>query len=156
MEIYGSQRPTLTVGGRVFTNLSTDTTTGLIMLLAYTTGTGYNSTFRSPNATSGYAVPAAKTLRVLAMRIFAPYTAQSSESSIGYADNDVGIATTTAFTNAVRMGGAYLAGANINLIGASYSEAALNFTIPTGKYPMFDSGAVASTKTCVHIFGYLE
>ena len=66
--------PTITVGGRVFTDLD-----NLIVLTAYAqTGTAAGATFREPVASSGYQVPGGQTLRILAVTARVVYAAGSA------------------------------------------------------------------------------
>lgn len=140
---------TLTVGGRVFTNIS-----GLLQLYAnIVASTGTNSTFRKPGAASGYQVPASKTFTVAAVRVINNSVAGLIATTLLYGDADVGMAGTTAFTNATYIAGAsaasqFFGGSNaaVNFV----QETSTNFAVPTTKYP-----SITSTSACeVQIFGY--
>lgn len=98
MQISGSQSfPTLTIGGRVFTDLSSN----LIMLsgvvLNHTTSTLYKWTTAGNAA---YQIPLAKSFYVSAIRCFTQIGALA-QLTLGYADASVGQDTNTALTNAV-------------------------------------------------------
>lgn len=139
--------PTITVGGRVFTDL-----TNLIQLMNYVNDTSY-ATFRAPNGTAGYAVTASTTLQVKAV-IVHPGSTGAPSISLGYGDNDVGIGSGAAPTNAVWNAGskdimAVTGRGNTGSVGSQGAVA--NFNIPAGKYPAcYSSLGVVHA----HIFGY--
>lgn len=85
---------TLTVGNRVFTDL-----TNLITLGGKATGSN-RTTLRKmgPNSGAGYAVTALKTLSIYALNVFAT-GASAVSAAIGQSDNDVGLDQATALTN---------------------------------------------------------
>lgn len=131
---------TLTVGGRVFTDLA-----NLKTLVAQegASATTVNCTFREVGTNTGYVVPGGKTFKLFAISII-NVTANLSDSASAfdliYADNDVGFGTNTAFTNRVYMGGAsgLVRFASRGLLGTSL-EVSVNFNIPAGKYPAIES-----------------
>lgn len=143
--------PSLTVGGRVFTDLA-----NLITLECFhTSGGSANSTFRVPGGAAGYQVPAGKTLRLWAASMMCN-AASSGSPALLYSDNDVGQQTATAYTNP-----SYKAGADA--VPFLYSEGALtspvergmNWTIPTGKY--VGMKVTGNTNTIqMTVYGYLE
>lgn len=118
--------PTLTVAGRVFTDLTT-----LITLHAIAGGSNY-ATFRLPNGTSGYQVTTGKTYTVYAAKTYLTAAAGWTSMTIGYGDNDVGQTSAAAPTNLVVVGGS----TTIPLVAAaSPAEAPTKFNIPALKYP---------------------
>lgn len=142
----------LTVGGRVFTDL-----TNLIIIHCGTAGSNTYSTGRRPNATSGYQVPASRTLRVAAMKIaYLSSTGSGTNIGLGYADNDAGLDVAVgSLTNPVHCAGSTAvpvmgAGRETGYFAAD-KETALDFTVPTGKYVFSRGNTVAMT-----LYGYLE
>lgn len=144
--INPSNIPSIQVGGITITNLSTTKT-----LVGFISGAAAgNSTLRLPGAGAGYAVTVGKTLRVQC--IYSQGVATGGQLQFGYADNDVGDATNTAFTNPVR----YSSADNkspVVLIASAKNEIAVIFDIPAGKFPMITNGA-AGTVSSVQVFGY--
>lgn len=148
---YAPTAPTLTVGGRTYTDL-----TNLIELSCYAAGNN-NCTFRAPNGSAGYAVTTGKTLKIQSFRCFVITSASNTGTGwLLYADNDVGVNTATAFTNGVRYGGSaasgYLASFG-SLVSSGYFEGPISYSIPAGKYPGIqgnDTGVVYNCK----IYGY--
>lgn len=92
--------PTLTVGGRVFTDLTT-----LIELTGFCGNTNTNASLRLYSGSSGYQVTVGKTLTLHAQQISWTTASGSAGFALGYADNDVGMDSGTAFTNPVWRGG---------------------------------------------------
>lgn len=146
--------PTLTVGGRVFTDLE-----NLIQLKAYVEGTtNVRGTARKLNASAGYQVPVGKKFVIKAVRIIPTYASANAlyPATIVYADNDVGVAAATAFTNEVDIGGSVL----ISQLGAmlttafTLQEFILNFEVPAGKYIGVRSLTSSVTYAIFDIFGY--
>lgn len=139
---------TLTVGGRVFTDL-----TNLITLLGYV-GTNQYTTFRQVNSSSGYQVPGGKSFRCAAIRanVFAA-AAATYVYGPGYGDNDVGLASVAAPTGIVVPGGG--SPQTDRLFDCSQlgiQESSVDFLIPTTKYPFaVSNGVVIVTFT---LFGY--
>lgn len=145
---------TITVGGRVFTNL-----TSLIILYGWADGTGTSNrcTLRTANGSAGYQVTTGKTLTIRAVRFQttgASNTAGVSPGNLAYADNDVGVATSTAFTNSVNMIGntSFIQWGRASLYyGSDGDGAAIDFQVPALKYPAY----VASNQICAIIcYGY--
>lgn len=79
-----------------------DAITDFIFLWGKVTTTGNVTHLRKHFATAGYQVTAGKTLYLVKFRVF-PMAAgdQVNNVKVGYADNDVGLDTTTARTNPV-------------------------------------------------------
>jgi hypothetical protein len=146
--------PTLTIGGRVFTDLE-----NLIILRGGCSPAGANTrtTMRTPNGTSGYVVPTGKVLRLLAVRVkmSGTFNAGAGQMDVGYADNDVGVNSATVFTNSVTMSVFNRVGCQVSADQGGYAEEALNFTIPAGKYPNTEN-ANATVATSGQFYGYLE
>ncbi len=88
--------PILTVGGRVFTDL-----TNLIFLIGSVNTAGRGCTGRKAGAASGYQVTAGKTLTIYAVKITCEDSAGAYGITLSQSDNDVGVNTATALTNAV-------------------------------------------------------
>lgn len=134
--IQPSNIPSVSIGGRVFTDLANLKILGA----GFDAATTVNSTFRAPNTSAGYQVPVGKKFVVMAI-VVKIYEATATASTIGirlqYSDNDVGMQTSTALTNAVTTFGATQASsfgslANTSL-GAQFQEA-IYFEIPAAKY----------------------
>lgn len=145
--IQPSTVPCLTVGGRVFTDLS-----NLIILTTYVTGTStYISTLRRANGSAGYQITAGKTLTIYAAQMHI-IVASSVNIGLGYGDNDVGQLTTTVPTNPVYVAGA--AGVGIfSLAAIGFFEASTNFQIPATKYGFVNAQATAGAGT-IRLYGY--
>ncbi len=96
--------PTLTVGGRVFTDLTT-----LIILKAHVSG-NTRSTMRKSSGSTGYQVTAGKTYTVHALQAMAATTLSATGASVSFTlaqvDADIGLDVATAFTNPVYSAGA--------------------------------------------------
>lgn len=140
----------ITVGGRVFTDVD-----NLIILIATIQGTtGYRSTFRKTNETAGYKPSGSNKFNVLALKSWIVQGASIAKLGIGYADNDVGMASTTAFTNDFPMGytnDGFDIGAWGNYYGQEYP---LYFQIPNGKYPRLATTSATEAIANVVLYGY--
>lgn len=129
--------PSLTVGGRVFTDL-----TNLIILSASTGGSANNvSTLRKFGASSGYQVTTGKTLTIYAIKVISQ-SSTGEALNFGYGDTDVGIrAGTTNPTNAV-----FAIGDSSNMLISGLSqvggvtELAINLAVPSLKYVFAKAG----------------
>lgn len=85
----------------------TDTATDEIVLHALLTTSGNVSTLRAVGATSGYQITSAKRFVITKIDIlFGNASNVEFALALGYADNDVGMSTTTARTNPVALIGA--------------------------------------------------
>lgn len=146
--------PSLTVAGRVFTDLE-----NLTHLRGFAEGTTtVRASFRKLTAVAGYQVPTGKKFVVKAIRCCS--TVSSSNANLmfllAYSDNDVGINSSTAFTNAVYVGGS----SNLASIGGlsevkdDVQEFVTNFEIPAGKYVGMQALASAANSVSVDLFGY--
>lgn len=142
--------PSITIGGRVFTDLR-----NLKVLNGYSYNASANYvSLRLPNASAGYAVTTAKTLRITAG--FGYALAASTLGSMCYGDNDVGGSGTTPPTNIVYMSGDANFGQLLNLSATSDADKfwVLNFTVPAGKIPCLKFNAGGGGR--VTFFGYEE
>lgn len=138
--------PTLTIGGRVFTDLDN------LKILYGMTGSvsGHYSSFKT-EAGVNYVVPAAKTFRWMAVQyVLEDTTLAGKVTNLGYGDNAVGIDSATPPTNFIRLG-------NFNafdfMADSIYGFKAFHilFNVPTGKYPSFYS---TSLQCNLMAFGY--
>lgn len=120
---------TITVGGRIFTDLSTI----IIVTAPLDQSTGAKATFRLPGGTAGYPVTAAKTYTVHAISLNAN-TAISGYQFL-YSDNDVGLNTATAHTNPIYENGGSITVASVGTPANTFQGIATKFAIPAGKYP---------------------
>lgn len=91
-------RETITVGNKIFTNLSS-----LIVLHCYVAASNYG-TFRKGRASSGY-TPSGSTSFYLHALKFQGFAAANFGAYLVQSDNDCGINTATAPTNAVNING---------------------------------------------------
>jgi hypothetical protein len=127
--------PTLTVGGRVYTDLTT-----LKIVVGMTKSGGVNGTFRVPKATSGYQVTTGKTLTVSSARMLMFVGSGPYNSTILQSDNDVGSATSTAFTNPSYYNGdssnttLFSAGTGITGITGLTEVGGIDFAVASQKY----------------------
>lgn len=141
--------PTLTIGGRVFTDLTT------IKMLYARQGGDVRSSFRLANGTSGYAVTGGTTLTVYAVAII-PNDSSTIGFQLAYSDNDVGSDTNTAFTNPVYWMGASNALHQVAAVGSGMPEAvrsfALNFQVLAAKYPGLQISTAA--RFSMILYGY--
>ncbi len=142
---------TLTVGGVVFTDLSSN----LIVLVGANNNATLGSTLRKANGSAGYPITAAKTYTVQACKaICSAITAGTI--NFGYADNDIGLdAAYSGLTNPKYCGGdANWSGIAIpsNAVLGTIMEYAPFFPIPAGKY-LFMNSTAASTNGFI-TYGY--
>lgn len=128
--------PSLSIGGRVFTDVSNLKILGA----SFDAVTTVNGTFRLPNTTAGYQVPASKKFVVMAI-VVKIFESTAAASTIGmrlqYSDNDVGLQTSTALTNAVAVFGSNQASSFGTLANTSLSsqfQEAVYFEVPAAKY----------------------
>jgi hypothetical protein len=145
--------PTLTVGGRVFTDLST-----LITLVTAIQTANRSGTFRLTNGSSGYPVTASKTLTVSAMSVISTNQVAGNSAgvaSFGYADNDVGVNSATALTTPVYYGGSALIGlapVGEPSFGGEF-QYSVKLVVPAGKYPFAVQDGSANILV-IHAYGY--
>lgn len=143
---YPSAVSSLIVGGRVFTEVDQ-----LINLVGYQSGaTNIRATFRKTNGSAGYEVPVGKSFRVMAWE----YNNQDQNVADGlalcYTDNDVGINTSTAFTNPVWLGGDASAAAvstrGVQKPALQNQSGAIEFLVPAGKFISMQGAATAEVR----------
>lgn len=138
--------PTLTIGGRVFTDLA-----NLKTLVGYCAGAGGTNTDFRTMAGAVYVVPASKSFRILAVKFM---IATAGTCLFGYCDNDVGVGSATAPTN-----GAYMINSSGQMLVTPIAntniavEFPFDLIVPTGKYP-FASGGGGTFNGTVIIYGY--
>lgn len=138
--------PYITVGGRVFTDLD-----NLIVLHGNVNGAANgNSSLRKASASAGYQVPVGKTFKIMAVEGF---VTTAGFGALGYADNDVGIASNTAFTNQVNA-------ANSNNNSLAFATTAtgnisnnFRFDVPAQKFPLITNSG-NTTVGQVRVYGY--
>lgn len=138
--------PSLTVANYVFTDID-----NLVTLWASVGGN--NSTLRKTNTTAGYQVPVGKSFKIYAIR-FTSGSAANADLYLNYSDNDVGMGTATAPTNAV-----YVYDSSTNRL-ISQGPATISsgievflgpFVVPAGKYVTLKTTAGNGT---IQVFGY--
>lgn len=128
--LNNANRESLTVGGRVFTDLA-----NLIVIRNYATGATYSAMKSNATGTpTAYTPSGAKKLRVLAIEAVT-IEAGNSIRSMGSADNAVADNAAGAPTNPVpwRLGVVSNASANAQM-GTNAQQYACNEVIPNGKY----------------------
>ena len=139
--------PSLTIGGRVFTDL-----TNLLIFSGPVAGAANGiTTLRRMNASAGYQVTAGKTLYLLAIEINTFTAVATTALSVGYSDTDLGRLVNTAPTNPVYMEGA--AGYGFPTIATGKIEYGMIFTVPATKYPFINNSGNATTAQ-IRIYGY--
>lgn len=143
--------PSITVGGRVFTD-----TSNLIVLYGFGGGSSPNFSARKQGSSAGYQVPVGKVFKAQAVVVM-PDSGTRNTLLLGYSDNDVGVGTATAFTNGVGIAGGALTSNSGSLIsgfsGGLPIGVATDFQVPATK---FLSGQVGTTglNATVIIYGY--
>jgi hypothetical protein len=141
---------TITVGGRVFTDL-----TNMIILHGRHVGTN-GCTLRKDSGSAGYQVTTGKTMTVYATRSWC-INAANDTPTLAQSDNDVGVNSATALTNAVQQAGSssitYAPEYSVNTLGTQPSESVLAFPIAALKY-LTSKGATASADIRVTAFCY--
>ncbi len=145
MDIIQGSLPSLTVGGRTFTDL-----TNLQLLLIQCSFAKY-STFRTPAGTP-YQVPVGKNFRALCIQVNS--SAGSGRSTLGYDTTDRGI-DNASLTSPAYMGGSAVA-SQLNF-STSWTEFThlLNFLIPATRYPFIYADVGSGYVSC-KLFGYEE
>lgn len=150
-----STRPTLQVGGRVFTDL-----TNLIVLGTRADG-GQFGTFRDLNTNAGYQVTTGKTLTIHAARMIPRDGGITTHGNIFYGGNDVGLNSASAPTTPVYPIGdssfivlkALLGTTGVPSDRTLEASNALNwdFQVPQSMYPQFT--VTGSSALCI-AYGY--
>lgn len=140
--------PSLTVGNRVFTDL-----TNLITLIGLSQGVGGSySSGRLPNTSAGYAVPAGKQLRIVGVSC---HCVTAGPIAFGYADNDCGSSSNTTPTNPVYPASNIYAAQIQMATAGNYYERNVNFVVPAGKYVAIHGSNSVSVGNML-VYGYLE
>jgi hypothetical protein len=148
--VKGNAGRQITVGGYTFDWDPMNNTSDILLMGACIT-TNLRCTFRQPNASAGYVVPASKTLYIMAFKAVNA-VAVASEPCLLYGDADTGYTNTTAFTNPVYNAGVTTGDAGLGTaVVGGILEFAPHFSIPTGKYPSVQS---QSTGQAFVIFAY--
>lgn len=146
--------PSLTVAGRVFTDVE-----NLIHVRGFAVGTtNVRCSLRKITGTAGYQVPVGKKFVVRAVRCVSTVSATSADFMflLVYSDNDVGVSSSTAFTNPIYAGGS----SNIASLGSlseikdDVQEFVTGFEVPAGKYVGMQVLATAANYVAVDLFGY--
>lgn len=137
----------LTVGGRVFTDL-----TSLIILYGeVSTATRY-TTLRKQNGAAGYQVTAGKTLTISAMSLLYGGTVTNTTAvALLYGDTDVGINSAAAPTTPKYIGSDVnmfvffsALGAGATPSGPSSTLSGIDFGIPAAKYPCMQTNSTTN------------
>jgi hypothetical protein len=149
MGIIGNA-PSLTVGGRVFTDLQ-----NLIIIRSHTAIAANYATPRRSGASAGYTPSGANKFRIVAVRLI--LNNSTSDTYLSYADNDSGVNTATTPTNEVFWGGNQQLAPLSSSFGVTAEpkfeyEIAHNLLIPNGKYIQ----TFASCDATFEIYGYEE
>jgi hypothetical protein len=146
--------PTLTVGGRVLTDL-----TNLITLYAPITTSGHYTTARQAAASAGYTPSGSKAFKVAAMVPVPNGGASSTNFGILYGNTDVGFDSASAPTSPIYPGGFSTAvqrwGQASSASSGSYVNnfviPSVDFVVPNGKY----LAVVADNSSCnAMVYGY--
>lgn len=147
--------PTLTVGGRVFTDLP-----NLIILYGKVVTGGRFTTLRRGNDTAGYQVTAGKTFTIGAIWGTAEVASSQAAINLLYGNTDVGLDSASAPTTPIYLAGdaTNVIAAGVALLGAAGTPNAsfssfpgLDFRVPATKYPAFKGSAVG---TNLVVYGY--
>lgn len=151
-KVGSSLVPSLTIGGRVFTDIS-----NLIVLCGGPATAARFSTLRRPNGSAGYQITAGKTFRIEAIVIFSGTAASIATYNLLYGDTDVGLDSAAAPTTPVYCGGGatvYTAMVGRGTGGASEQFPQVfhpHFDIPATKYACITVDKAASA---VFVYGY--
>lgn len=131
--VVPSAIPTLTVGGRVFTDLQ-----NLIILSGHANNTR-NGTLRKPNGSAGYQITAGKTYQIHAAKFWSSVLSTVNASVfLAQGDTDLGLDSASAITNPVYPFGQSTTTTGIftttNNTGIVVSEQDFRFNVAAGKY----------------------
>jgi hypothetical protein len=145
--------PFLTVGGRVFSDL-----TNLIVLYAQV-GDGKFSVFGAQGAGGGRAVTTGKTFTLSAFRVYYSVAAAANvfTASIGYCDTDIGLNSNGPIVNSVNLYGD-TADNSGQILGSVLPEnnvidVPTLFTIPAGKF-IYVVNSISGQSLNIMLFGY--
>jgi|SRR5579885_663857 len=141
----------ITVGGFALTRDA-----NLKFLVTTLTGANQGSTWRDSASTAGagYQVPAGKTFRVFAMRWTNTGVVAGSAWRLLYSDNDVGIASATAYVNPVYPGGSSTLGLMFRADTAGDFEKPFLFDVPAGKFPGLQNNTANALSGTFELIGY--
>lgn len=141
--------PTLTVAGRVFTDLDN------LKILRGRVADSTNSygTFREENGSAGYTPSGLNNFRVRAIRVIGD--SGSGDLYFGQSDDDVGASSAGAPTNFVPPGNSTVLGLIANLGVRNDIELPSDFLVENGKYLSLSGAATAASAT-VEVYGYEE
>lgn len=140
---------TIAAGNRLITDLGSN----LIILGATNGASTHFTTLRTTNGSSGYQVPGGKSLKIIGYDSSVAVGAAAGGLGILYGDTDVGLDSASAPTNPIYQNANGSASTILLAVSAGFFGAAVNFTIPTGKYPaVVCAGTIA---IYVNIYGYL-
>lgn len=144
---YIPTQETITVGGKVFTDLE-----NLIQLHGILVSGG-SCTLRKADSSSGYLPSGSNNFQVHAIQLF---IAACGEFVLLYSDNDMGVDTSTAPTNPVYPGGSLSCG--ILTLNGQYAAGSIvsmlsNFIIPNGKYIAINYAGYPSDGV-IRVYGY--
>lgn len=151
-----TNRPYLTVGNRIFTDL---TNLKIVSSFAIGAAGADNNSPRLYNGTSGYTPSGSKAFRILAAK-FRNYDVSATYTAfyLGYCDNDLGINSAVTATNIVYLNGdqdsSTIMSGNIPI--TTDIELNLNFLIPNTKYICIRGGGVTGNRTRILLYGYEE
>jgi hypothetical protein len=148
----------LTIGGRTFVGDEVDN----LLILNGIAAAANATTLRKPNVSAGYQVPAGKKYTIYAIDVQNNHASSTTQVSVGYADNDIGLNSGSALTNPVYAN----TGTNSNFSGVTgphngggfsgsgQTQAVINkFVVPAGKYPFCQAN---SGSFSVQLFGIEE
>lgn len=125
-------KDSMTIAGKLIADMSS-------AKFLYASTSSNNSTPRQGTSSSGYT--SATGFRVYGMLIKATSTTVA-DCTVGYADNDVGMGTATAFTNRVFLGASSLVTwDNVANTNQQPTEWPIQFDVPANKYLAVNSGA---------------
>lgn len=154
MNVSAQNFPSISIGGRLFTDIP-----NLIVLKAGVNGASVRASARSQFASAGYQVTAGKTLTIFAIQVN-NLVADAGSLGIGYTDNDLGLAGTTAVTNQ-KMYGTGVSSATGSagdnglcpIAAVGQNERATVIKIPATKYVCIEASS-GSAKATVVMYGY--
>lgn len=142
--------PAIECGGRTITDIA-----NLKILWAVVDTATRQTGFIESNGTTNYVVPGSTTLRIFCYKLLTNNTANFHTGTIGYGDDSTGVddaaLPATPIYMFARDGGTTSASRNsivlLQQTAAVVAEddgLALNFTVPTGKFPFLKTSAAAS------------
>lgn len=144
--------PTITVGGRVFTDLAN------LITLTVICSNGKYSTFREYDGTP-YTPSGSNDFRVLAGRvIFGSAASAATTSNIVYGTNDVGVDSAVAPAGVQKAGGTDAGSVPLNSTPTFLAEIDFGsgFLVPNGNYPAILRNDATSGVNGYQIYGYEE